>query len=247
MFDVCLPGHICPNGNGPPAALGNLIHYSVGSFFTGSIVDNHGCAFSSELFGDVSADSLRSSRYDCDFSVQFSIFHCVPFIFWFSKILLFTALHLCETAIDKQFSARDVAAVVGCEKHNSLRDLIWRTEPTERNCVGNHLLTFLARFAGSQQLTQSRRLDGTWAHCVHANASLLQVRCPCPRERTHGSFGGAVNAIRRQSFTADDGRVQDDRGTIRQQRKRLLHREKEAFDVDVEDGVIELLGDRVEG
>jgi len=43
--------------NGPAAALGNLIHYSVGSFFTGSIVDNDGCAFGSELFGDVSADS----------------------------------------------------------------------------------------------------------------------------------------------------------------------------------------------
>src|SRR6476646_4441318 len=83
MFDVCLPGHICPNGNGSAAALGNLIHYSVGSFFTGSIVDNDGCAFGSELFGDVSADSLRSACHDRNFSVQFSIFHSVSFIFYF--------------------------------------------------------------------------------------------------------------------------------------------------------------------
>ncbi len=75
MFDVCLPGHICPNGNGLAAALGNLIHYSVGSFFTGSIVDNHSCAFGSELFGDVGADSLRRARHDGNFAVKFFGIH----------------------------------------------------------------------------------------------------------------------------------------------------------------------------
>src|SRR5262245_26569894 len=34
------------------------------------------------------------------------------------------ALHLCEAAIHKQFRSRDVAGVVGCEKHHSLGDLI---------------------------------------------------------------------------------------------------------------------------
>src|SRR6266446_5208022 len=91
MFDVYLPGHICPNGNRLAAALGNLIHYSVGSFFTGSIVDNDGCAFGSELFGDVSADSLRRACHERDFSVQFSIFHFLPF-----KNCLIHCLHLCE-------------------------------------------------------------------------------------------------------------------------------------------------------
>src|SRR5438093_5682955 len=80
MFDVYLPGHICPNGNGSAAALGNLIHYSVGSFFTGSVVDNDGCAFGSELSGDVSADSLRSACHVRDFSVQFSTFNFVSSI-----------------------------------------------------------------------------------------------------------------------------------------------------------------------
>ena len=55
-------------------------------------------------------------------------------------------LHLCETAIDKQFRSRDVAAVVGCEKHHGLRDLIGCTEPAERNTVGNHLQALLAGF-----------------------------------------------------------------------------------------------------
>src|SRR5207249_6934551 len=85
-----------------------------------------------------------------------------------------------------------------------------------------------------------------WAHRVHANAALLQVRGPCPRERTHGGFGGAINT-RRQPFTGDDGRIQDDGGTIRHERKRLLHREQEAFHIDVEDRVIVLLSDLAEG
>ena len=55
-------------------------------------------------------------------------------------------LHLCDAAIHKQFRSRDVAAVVGCEKHHGLGDLIGSTEPAERNTVGNHLQALLAGF-----------------------------------------------------------------------------------------------------
>ena len=102
MFDVYLPGHICPNGNGPAAALGNQVHYSVGSFFAGSIVDHDGSAFGSELFGDLSANSLRSACHDRDFSVQFSIFHCVPFICWFFRNCCIHRLHLCGERIARR-------------------------------------------------------------------------------------------------------------------------------------------------
>src|SRR5439155_18931406 len=44
-----------------------------------------------------------------------------------------------------------------------------------------------------------------------------------------------------RTFAGDNGRIQDVRGAIRQQRKRLLHREKQAFHIDVEDRVIKLL------
>src|SRR6202022_4900867 len=44
-----------------------------------------------------------------------------------------------------------------------------------------------------------------------------------------------------------DGRIQDDRGTIRHQWKRLLHCEKETFHIDVEARVIELLTDLAQG
>ena len=40
----------------------------------------------------------------------------------------------------------EAESVVGCEKHHGLCDFIGRTEPAERNVVGNHLLALLARF-----------------------------------------------------------------------------------------------------
>src|SRR5690349_7666755 len=42
-------------------------------------------------------------------------------------------LHLCEAAVHRQFRSRDVAAVVGCEKHYGPGDLIGRAEPAERS------------------------------------------------------------------------------------------------------------------
>src|SRR5215510_3402685 len=108
------------------------------------------------------------------------------------------SLHLCEAAIHEQFRSRDVAAVVACEKHHGLGDLLGPTEPAERNSGRNHLATLLACFRGSQQIAQSGRVDGARAHRVHANVTISQVRRPCPRERTHRGFGGA---IRRYSMT----------------------------------------------
>src|SRR5215813_7962447 len=56
----------------------------------------------------------------------------------FRMLPLCDSLHLCEAAIHEQFGSRHVAAVVGCEKHHGLGDLVGRTEPAERNCVGYH-------------------------------------------------------------------------------------------------------------
>src|SRR5262245_28942580 len=149
-------------------------------------------------------------------------------------------LHLCEPAVHRQFRSRDVAAVVGCEKHHRLRDLIGRTAPAQRNTVRNHLEELLARGCGSQVLHRGR-VDEAWAHRVHANAAILQVRCPCPRERAHGGLRGASDASRWRPFAGADGRIQDDRGAIRQQRQRLLHGEKQALHMDIEERIIVLL------
>ena len=78
-------------------------------------------------------------------------------------------LHLCEAAIHKQFRACDVAAVVGCEKHHGLRDLIGYTEPAERKTAGNGLHAFLGRFYGMPW----GRVGKAWAHCVYANTAIF--------------------------------------------------------------------------
>src|SRR5215468_1111580 len=156
-------------------------------------------------------------------------------------------LHLCGSAIHKQLRPRDVAAVVGSEKNDSPGDLIGRAEPAERNAGENRLQTLSARSRGRQHVVESGGVGEARAHRVHADAALLQVRRPGPREATYGGLGGAGNATRPQPLAGADGGVQDDRGTLRQQRQRLLHREKQAFHVYVEERVVELLGDRAQG
>ena len=68
-------------------------------------------------------------------------------------------LDLCETIIHKQFRPRDVAAVVGREKHDGFRDLIGCAEPAKLNDADNHLPALRARFRGIQQVTQPGRVD----------------------------------------------------------------------------------------
>ena len=53
-------------------------------------------------------------------------------------------LHLRESTVHEQFDSRDVAAIVGCEKHDGVSSLIGRSEPSERNALGDHLFAFLA-------------------------------------------------------------------------------------------------------
>ena len=93
-FDFRLLGDVRPHGNRFAAALCDFVNDAIGAFFRGSVIDDHGCAFSRELFCDVGADSFRRTGYDCDFSCKFSIFHCVPFI-WLSQsgTVLFSNSH----------------------------------------------------------------------------------------------------------------------------------------------------------
>src|SRR5262245_10451688 len=150
-------------------------------------------------------------------------------------------LHLCEAAVHKQFRARDVARVVGGEKNHGLRDLIGCTAPAQRHTGRNHAQDRRACCCGSHLAIHAGRVADAWAHRVYANAAMLHVRCPCPRERAHGGLRGASDASRRRPFAAADGHIQDDRGAIRQQRKRLLHRKKQASHIDVEERIIVLL------
>src|SRR5215472_3837517 len=159
----------------------------------------------------------------------------------------FYGLHLCDAAVHKQFRPGDVAAVLGSEKNDRPGDFIGRAKPAERNAGENRLQTLSARSCGRQRVIESGGVGEARAHRVHADAALLQVRRPDPREATYGGLADAGNGTRPQPLAGADGGVQDDRGTLRQQRQRLLHREKQTFHVDVEDRVVELLGDRAQG
>src|SRR5262252_4913285 len=103
-------------------------------------------------------------------------------------------LHLCDAAIHKQLRPRDVAAVVGSEKNDSPGDLIGRAEPAERNAGENRLQTLSARSRGRQHVTESGGVGEARAHRVPADAVLLHVRRPGPREATYGGLAGAGNA-----------------------------------------------------
>ena len=56
----------------------------------------------------------------------------------------FRPLHLSKAPVDEQLRARDIAAVVGSEKYDCLRNLARRSEPAKRNGTGNHFRALLA-------------------------------------------------------------------------------------------------------
>src|SRR5258705_672705 len=95
-------------------------------------------------------------------------------------LLMVALLYLCEAAIYEQLRSRDVAAVIGREKHHGLCNLIGSTEPAEWHGAGNRLHAFLGRFHG----TPRGRVGIARADRVHANPASLQVRRPGSRERT---------------------------------------------------------------
>src|SRR5437773_179613 len=136
--------------------------------------------------------------------------------------------YLCKAPVHEQFRACDVAAVVGCEKHNGPRNFFRLSEPAERNRGGDHLGALLSGFRRTQEFIQARRIDRSGTHDVHTNVSLFQIRRPGPGKRSDRSLRRTVHAVCRQPFAADDGRVQDDRPTFRHQRKRFLNREENA-------------------
>src|SRR4029077_3216275 len=96
-------------------------------------------------------------------------------IFFLSFVVLrnFGASDLREPPIDEQFRSRNIAAVVGCEKQHSLRDLIRRAEAADWHSIRKHFSALLTCFRRSQQLIEPRRVDRPRAHRVHANAAIF--------------------------------------------------------------------------
>src|SRR6266403_1655446 len=122
-----------------------------------------------------------------------------------------------------------VAADVGREKQRGLRDLIGGSKSAERDTAGDCLHDLIGTF----YRTPRRRVRITWTYRIYPNAPTLLIRCPCPRERTYSGFCGAINTPLRRSFFGNDRRIQDDGGTIRHERKRLLYREEKTLHISV--------------
>src|SRR5258708_9779390 len=82
-------------------------------------------------------------------------------------------LHLCEAAVHRQFRSRDVAAVVGCEKHHGLGDLLGRAEPAERSGACHPLPQLPARFPPRHPPFPTGPVAAAPPHSLHPTPPLL--------------------------------------------------------------------------
>jgi hypothetical protein len=80
--------------------------------------------------------------------------------FWRVSVRGAMTLHLRESTIHEQFGSRDVATIVGCEKHDGLSRLIGRSEPSRCASWGSPSIS------GSRRRTSSVRRWSTksWLH-----------------------------------------------------------------------------------
>src|SRR6476620_10762286 len=86
----------------------------------------------------------------------------------FTAFLSFLFSNLCDSSIDEQFHAGDVAGVVRRSEHDSLRDFIRGAEPAEGHGLRNHLFALLAGFGRCVEFPQSRRVCCTRTDHIHA-------------------------------------------------------------------------------
>ena len=155
-------------------------------------------------------------------------------------------LHLSRAAIDEQFDSRDVTAVVGGEKDNSLCNLIGRAQPSHRNDVGNAGQTLFAYITGAEEFVQGGSIDWARAYHVDPDTASFQIACPGARERADCCFGRRVNAVGRDAFDTDNGAVEDDGCAVGKERQGFLNREQKPFHVAVENAIKELFVDRLQ-
>ena len=146
-------------------------------------------------------------------------------------------LYLREAAIDKQLNSGNKAAVIGCQKHGSLGNLIRVTQPAKRYGRANAVQSILPSFTGSEKFTKPFRVYRAGADGIHTYAAGFKISGPGASERAHRRFGGGIDAVCRQPFAANYRCIENDGCTIRQQRQGLLYGKKQAFDVAAKDAV----------
>ena len=109
------------------------------------------------------------------------------------------------------------------------------------------MLDLLGLLGGPSEAVENGGVDWTGADGVDSDLAVFQVDGPAASEGTHRSLGRAVDAEGVEALGGNDGGIEDDRPSIDQQRKRLLHGEEKTLDVGVESLVEMFFGDRPEG
>jgi hypothetical protein len=76
-LDFCLFRNVALDSDSFSAALTNFVYHAICVLLGRRIINDYGRALRCEFFRDARADSLRRSRYYCNFSIQFIAFHLV--------------------------------------------------------------------------------------------------------------------------------------------------------------------------
>jgi hypothetical protein len=136
--------------------------------------------------------------------------------------------------MDRQLDAGYVAAVVGDQEQDGLRDLIRSAGTAQGNIADRTLYKLIDLFLRhSERGVVTRRRDDARTHCIHPDLALPEVDGPGARKRADRGLGRGVDAEGRTAGGGSDQCVQYDRSARLQQRERLLHRKQHSLHVHV--------------
>src|ERR1700747_3811180 len=119
------------------------------------------------------------------------------------------ASDLGHTAIDVELCARDIAGLVRREERNSFSDLVWISQPAERNII-LHLFLHYCEGSALLETFHDRSIDVARAEDVNADATVSQVIRPGPSKGTNGRLGGAVHTHGGKTLDIGNRSIQGD-------------------------------------
>src|SRR5580704_620908 len=150
-------------------------------------------------------------------------------------------------AVDEELGAGHEARIVRGKESDRLGDFIRVADPADWD-LGRHIVEepLLLGSVRTGQPDKAWGLHGTGTDDVDADAALLEVERPTPRQIAHRGLGGAVDAEGGRAGHAGSGPHQDYRSAIAQQWQSLLHCEDHALHIAAEGVLVVLLGDGAE-
>jgi hypothetical protein len=120
-----------------------------------------------------------------------------------SPFRAYRRLYLSQAAIDEQLYAGDVAAVVGGQEQDGLRDFICGAGTAQWNIAYRALYKRVDLFLRhTKRGVVARRRDNARTDCIPPDLALLEVYGPGARKRVDRGLGRAVDA---ESRTAGRG------------------------------------------